>query len=62
MAFAEKRGDWYRIVFRFQGKRYRQTLDTADESVAKSVVGGVERTLMLIEQRALQIPSKVPMC
>jgi hypothetical protein len=53
MAFAEKRGDWYRIVFRFGGKRYRQTLDTGDEAVADSVVGGVKRTLMLLEQRVL---------
>jgi hypothetical protein len=56
MAFAEKRGDWYRIVFRFGGKRYRQTLDTGDEAVADSVVGGVKRTLMLLEQRVLKIP------
>ena len=56
MAFAEKRGDRYRIVFRFGGKRYRQTLDTGDEAVADSVVGGVKRTLMLLEQRVLKIP------
>jgi integrase len=56
MAFAEKRGEWYRIVFRYNGKRYRQTLDTDDPTVADSAVCGVKRTLMLLEQKALRIP------
>src|SRR5437762_10910375 len=56
MAFAEKRGDWFRIVFRFGGTRYRHTLKTNDAEVADSVAGGVKRTLMLLEQRALRIP------
>ena len=33
-----------------------QTLDTGSETVADSVVGGVKRTLMLLEQRVLKIP------
>ena len=56
MPYIEKRGDNYRIVFHLAGKRYRHALKTSDESVAHSVIGGVERTIMLIEQRALQIP------
>lgn len=56
MAFAEKRGEWYRIVFRLNGKRYRQTLDTDDPTIADSAVCGVKRTLMLLEQKALRIP------
>ena len=56
MAIAEKRGEWYWIDFRFGGQRFRQTLRTKDETVATNVVGGVERTLMLLEQEALQIP------
>jgi hypothetical protein len=56
MPYFEKRGDNYRVVFHLDGKRYRHALKTSDESVARSVVGGVERTIMLIEQRALQIP------
>ena len=56
MPYFEKRGENYRIVFHLDGKRYRHALKTSDESVARSVVGGVERTIMLIEQRALQIP------
>ena len=56
MAAAEKRGKWFWIDFRFGGKRYRETLKTDDPEVAESVVGGVNRTLMLLEQEALQIP------
>ena len=56
MPYFEKRGENYRIVFHLDGKRYRHALKTSDEAVARSVVGGVERTIMLIEQRALQIP------
>lgn len=62
MAFAEKRGGWYRIVFRFGGRRYRQTLGTGDQSVAYSVVGGVKRTLMLLEQKVLKIPDDGASC
>jgi hypothetical protein len=42
--------------FHLAGKRYRHALKTSDESVTNSVIGGVERTIMLIEQQALQIP------
>lgn len=56
MAFAEKRGDWYRIVFRLAGKRYTRSLKTQREDIAQGVAGGVNRTLMLIEQRALHVP------
>jgi len=56
MPYVEKRGENYRIVFHLAGKRYRHALKTSDESIANSVIGGVERTIMLIEQRALQIP------
>ena len=30
MAFVEKRGEWHRVVFRHQGKRYTHTLNTKD--------------------------------
>ena len=59
MAYVEKRGDNFRIVFHLGGQRYRHALTTCDVSVAKSVVGGVERTIMLIEQCALHIPQGV---
>ena len=56
MAVTEKRGEWYWIDFRFGGKRYRQPLKTQNPTIAESVAGGVNRTLMLLEQEALQIP------
>ena len=56
MAVAEKRGEWYWIDFRLGGKRYRQPLKTQDPTIAESVAGGVNRTLMLLEQEALQVP------
>jgi len=56
MAVTEKRGEWYWIDFRFGGRRYRQSLKTHDPTVAETVAGGVNRTLMLLEQEALQIP------
>jgi len=56
MAVAEKRGEWFWIDFRFGSKRYRQPLKTQDSTVAETVAGGVNRTLMLLEQEALQIP------
>lgn len=56
MALAEKHGDWYWIDFRYGGRRYRRTLKTQDPAIAENVVGGVKRTLMLLEQEALQIP------
>jgi len=56
MPYIEKRGGNFRVVFHLGGKRYRHTLKTKEERIAKSVVGGVERTIMLIEQRALRIP------
>src|SRR5262245_56552304 len=56
MAVAAKRGEWYWIDFRFGSKRYRQPLKTQDSTIAETVAGGINRTLMLLEQEALQIP------
>ena len=56
MAFAEKHGNKFRLVFRLNGKRFTQTLKTHEKSMADVIVGGVNRTLMLLEQRVLQLP------
>src|SRR5438477_9436577 len=58
MAFAQKRGEWYRVVFHFNGKRYRKCLKTQNEEAAEAVAGGVKRTLMMLEQGLLQIPPR----
>src|SRR5437870_3465400 len=57
MAFVEKRGQWHRIIFRYAGSRYAHTLKTKDRTVAEGLKGGVERTLMLLEQHVLQVPA-----
>lgn len=56
MAFAEKHGTKFRLVFRLNGKRFTHTLMTEAKSVADGIVGGVNRTLMLLEQRVLHLP------
>jgi integrase len=57
MAFAQKRGDWYRLVFSYGGKKYRSSLKTKSAEVADAVVGGVKRTIMMLKQGLLQIPA-----
>jgi integrase len=56
VAFVEKRGNWYRVVFRHAGKRYTHTLKTQDPNVADGILGGVKKTLMLLQQQVLRIP------
>src|SRR5436190_897522 len=56
MAFVEKRGEWYRVVFRHAGKRYTHTLKTKAQDVADGILGGVQKTLMLLDQRVLHLP------
>ena len=56
MAFAEKHGNWYRLVFRHGGKRFTHKLKTQEKDMAEAIVGGVNRTLMLVEQQILRIP------
>jgi integrase len=59
MAFVEQRGDWFRIIFRYAGQRYSHTLKTKDPSVADGLKGGIEKTLMLLEQEVLQVPEGI---
>jgi integrase len=56
MAFLEQRGQRYRIIFRYAGTRYTHSLKTTDQSVAEGLKGGVERTLMLLDQKVLRLP------
>jgi len=59
MATLEQRGSWFRVIFRFDGKRYAQTLNTTNPGVAKSLMGGIEKTIMLLQQRLLKVPDAV---
>ena len=56
MASLELRNHTYRVVFRYAGRKYGYSLDTGDRQTAEGLRGGVERTLMLIEQKVLRVP------
>jgi hypothetical protein len=59
MAFLEQRGDRSRLLFRHAGRRYTHTLKTTDEIIAEGLKGGIEKTLMLLDQKVLRIPDGV---
>src|SRR5262245_44944993 len=59
MAFLEKRGNRFRIIFRHGGRRYTHTLKTSDESIAQGLKGGIEKTLMLLHQKVLKVPDGI---
>jgi integrase len=56
MASLELRNQTYRVVFMHAGKKYGYSLDTGDRDVADGLRGGVEKTLMLLDQGALRVP------
>jgi integrase len=59
MAFLEKRGSRFRVIFRHAGRRYTHTLKTTDEGIAQGLMGGIEKTLMLLDQKVLRLPEGV---
>ena len=59
MASLELRRETYRVVFMHAGRKYGYSLDTRDLTTAEALRGGVEKTLMLIQQRAIQVPENV---
>jgi integrase len=56
MASLEIRNQIYRVVFRYAGRRYAYSLNTRDQTTAEGFRGGVENTLMLIQQKAIKVP------
>jgi hypothetical protein len=56
VASLELRNQTYRVVFMHGGRKFGYSLDTADRQTAEALKGGVEKTLMLIGQGALDIP------
>lgn len=56
MASLELRNKTYRVVFMFRGRKYGYSLDTGDRETAEGLLGGVEKTLMLVSQGALTVP------
>jgi hypothetical protein len=59
MAFLEQRGDRFRLIFRHAGRRYTHTLKTTDAGIAQGMKGGIEKTLMLLDQKVLKVPDGV---
>jgi hypothetical protein len=56
MASLELRNQTYRVVFMFRGRKYGYSLDTGDRVTAEALRGGVEKTLMRVEQNLLPFP------
>jgi integrase len=56
MASLELRNQTYRVVFMFRGRKYGYSLDTGDHDTAEALRGGVEKTLMRVEQNLLPFP------
>ena len=59
MAFLEQRGEWFRVIFRHAGVRYTHTLKTTSRQHAATLVGGIEKNLMLIDQKLLHVPEGI---
>lgn len=59
MASLEKRGNRFRLIFRYAGRRHAHTLTTTDSKTAEILRGGAEKTLMLLEQQVLRVPEGV---
>lgn len=62
MASLELRADHYRVVFRFGGKKYSTTLNTANRREAAGLLGGVEKTLLRLEQGLIDLPAGADIC
>jgi hypothetical protein len=46
----------YKVCFRHNGRSYKKSLRTKENSVAEGILGGVKRTLMRLEQNLLSLP------
>jgi integrase len=56
MASLELRGERYRIVFRFDGRKFQHTLKTTEEGEAASCLARLEENLRLVERGRLVVP------
>ncbi|MGD0141447.1 MAG: site-specific integrase [Tepidisphaeraceae bacterium] len=57
MASLEKRGDSFRIVFRYGGQKYRHELKTGNEREANALLGRLEDNLILLERGKIDPPA-----
>jgi hypothetical protein len=56
MAHIEQRGYSFRLIFRYQGRRYAQPLKTTEQREAEAIAGGVEKTIFRLENGLLEMP------
>lgn len=57
MAWLEKRGDGYRVKFRFGGREHRHTLKkVTGEREARALMGTLEENLILVERGKMDVP------
>lgn len=59
MASIERRGQKYRITFRFEGVKYSRAIDAVNERAAERTAALLERNLELIKEGFLTVPSGV---
>jgi len=56
MASLEKRHDIYRVVFMYGGRKHSYSLKTSRKEEAEALRGGVEKTLMRLDQGLIRLP------
>lgn len=56
MASIEQRGKSFRIIFRFEGKRFARSLHTRSEKIALGLLHRLEDNLRRIELGTLSMP------
>ncbi len=59
MASLEKRGDNFRIIFRYAGQRHQAPLKTSSDSEASQLIVRIERKLALLAQGDIVLPQGV---
>lgn len=57
MAWLERRGESYRIAFRFRGEKYRVNLKASDPKEADGCLARLEENLRLVERGRLSVPA-----
>ena len=56
MAWLDKRGDNFRLVFQIGGQTFKRSLRTSDQREADGMVSLVERGIKVVERGELAVP------
>jgi integrase len=59
MASIEQRGSSFRLIFKYQGKRYTHSLGKSDSHTANMLCGALEKTLVQLQQRFIPMPEGI---